>query len=149
MSSFFSQTPRVKYGIDPAPTPLNGDQPVDNLQDLIQRKREIQKNKSKFHLSEADCNLLLTNAREFHYKDQQVIVQEGQELPSVYRVKSGKVNIVKHGVTVSVISQVLYHFTQASSMLLPLLALLLHFFISLLTPTSPNCHWLGNNILSK
>ena len=76
------------------------------MQDLILRKREIQKNKNRLHLSEADCNLLLTNANEFHYKDQQTIVQEGQELPSVYRIKSGRVNITKGGTTVSMIPQV-------------------------------------------
>jgi hypothetical protein len=103
--TYASHTPKIKFGVDPAPLPLNGEH-IDNLQDLIQRKREIQKNKTRFHLSEADCNLLLTNANEFHYKDRQVIVQEGQELPSVYRIKTGKVNIVKGGVPISVISQV-------------------------------------------
>jgi hypothetical protein len=102
----FSRATGLKFGIDPAPFPLPREPHFDNLQDLIQRKREIQKNKSKFHLSEADCSLLLTNADEYHYKDRQVIVQEGQELPSVYRIKVGKVNIVKGGTAVSVISQV-------------------------------------------
>jgi hypothetical protein len=106
MSLLFSPSqPKIKYGVDPAPTPPR-EHPTDNLQDLLNRKREIQKNKSKFHLSEADCNLLLTNANEYYFKDKQIIVQEGQELPSVYRIKSGKVSITKDGKQISIISQV-------------------------------------------
>lgn len=96
----------IKFGVDPAPVPLNGDVPVDNLQDLLRRKRDLEKNKATFRLSEADCNLLLTNAHEFYFKDKQVVVHEGQELPSVYRIKSGKVNIMKNGIVVSTIAQV-------------------------------------------
>jgi hypothetical protein len=68
---------------------------LDNLQELLRRKRELEKNKRRFHLTEADCNLLLTNANEFTFKDGQIIVQDGDTLSSVYRVKSGKVLFMK------------------------------------------------------
>lgn len=106
MSFLHHHPPTIKYGVDPAPFPLDGDVVVDNIQDLLKRKRELEKNKAKLRLSEADCNLLLTNASEHYYKDKQVVVHEGQELPSVYRVKSGNLNIMKEGKTVSTISQV-------------------------------------------
>ena len=54
-----------------APT-LDGGPLLDNLQDLLRRKREIEKNKSKYHLTESDCSLILTNADEYSFSDGQV-----------------------------------------------------------------------------
>lgn len=71
---------------------------VDNLQELLRRKREVEKNKSKYHLTEADASLLLTNANEYTFSDGQVILEEGHENLSVYRVKSGRVALSKNGV---------------------------------------------------
>lgn len=78
---------------------------LDNLQELLQRKRELEKNKHKFHLTEADCNLLVTNANEFSFTNGQVIAKEGQEITSVFRIKSGKVTIVSSGKKVCELSQ--------------------------------------------
>jgi hypothetical protein len=51
-----------------------GAPPLDNLQELLRRKREVEKNKSKYHLTEADCSLILTNANEYSFTDGQVII---------------------------------------------------------------------------
>lgn len=78
---------------------------LDNVQDLIRRKREIEKNKSKYHLTESDCNLILTNANEFSFSDGQVILEEGHENSSVYRIKSGIVSLSKSGNTFCELTQ--------------------------------------------
>jgi CRP-like cAMP-binding protein len=84
---------------------LDSGVPLDNLQDLLKRKREIEKNKSKYHLTEADCSLILTNANEYSFKDGQVIMEEGHENSSVYRIKSGVVSLSKNGVVFCELSQ--------------------------------------------
>ncbi len=87
------------------PPPLDTP-PLDNLQELLKRKREIEKNKTKLHLTEGDCNLLMTNADEFSYTDGQVIVNAGQEISSMYRLKYGKVKLMRDGKKVCELSQV-------------------------------------------
>lgn len=82
-----------------------GAPPLDNLQDLLKRKREIEKNKSKYHLTEADCSLILTNANEYSFTDGQVIMEEGHENSSVYRIKSGVVSLSKNGTVFCELSQ--------------------------------------------
>lgn len=78
---------------------------ADNLQDLLRRKREMEKNKMKYHLTEADAGLLLTNANEFTFTNGQVIAKEGQQIVSVYRIKSGKVSLENEGKQVCELSQ--------------------------------------------
>lgn len=57
----------------------------------------MEKNKLKLHLTEADCNLLLTNANEFNFTKGQTIAREGQTLTSVYRIKFGSVSLINPG----------------------------------------------------
>lgn len=76
---------------------VQGEPALDNMQELLKRKREIEKNKAKYHLTEADAALLLTNANEYNFTDAQVILEEGHENHSVYRIKSGKVALSKNG----------------------------------------------------
>ena len=90
----------------PAFTLDAGAPPLDNLQDLLKRKREIEKNKYKYHLTEADCNLILTNANEYTFMDGQVIMEEGHENSTVYRIKSGAVSLSKNGHVFCELSQV-------------------------------------------
>lgn len=70
---------------------------LDNWHELLNRKREMEKNKLKLHLTEADCNLLLTNANEFNFTKGQTIAREGQTLTSVYRIKFGSVSLINPG----------------------------------------------------
>lgn len=88
------------------PTLHDAAPPLDNVQDLLRRKREIEKNKSKYHLTEADCSLILTNANEYTFTDGQVILEEGHENSSVYRIKSGVVALSKGGNTFCELNQV-------------------------------------------
>jgi len=69
----------------------------DNIHDVIKRKREVESINRRFHLTEADANLLLTNANEFSFEDGQVIGHEGDNLNSAYRVKSGIVALKRDG----------------------------------------------------
>eukprot|EP00026_Physarum_polycephalum_P005944 Phypoly_transcript_05983.p1 GENE.Phypoly_transcript_05983~~Phypoly_transcript_05983.p1 ORF type:complete len:557 (+),score=123.39 Phypoly_transcript_05983:35-1705(+) len=89
----------------PVLSPEVGGPPLDNLQELLRRKREIEKNKSKYHLTEADCSLILTNANEYSFTDGQVILEEGQANSSVYRIKSGTVSLSKNGKVFCELSQ--------------------------------------------
>lgn len=92
--------------LSPPTLPADAGAPVlDNLQDLLRRKREIEKNKSKYHLTESDCTLILTNANEYTFTDGQVILEEGHENSSVYRIKSGIVALSKNGNTFCELTQ--------------------------------------------
>lgn len=87
------------------------DPALDNLQDLLRRKADIKNHKNKFHLTEADASLLLTNANEYTFTDGQVILEEGQENSSVYRIKYGRVALSKNGQKFCEMSQVCSSFT--------------------------------------
>ncbi len=89
---------------------LSAEPSENNLQDLLKRKRELEKNKTKYHLTEADCNLLLTNANEYSFNDGQVILEEGHESSSLYRIKSGKVILRKNGISFCELTQVCIFF---------------------------------------
>jgi CRP-like cAMP-binding protein len=103
----------------PAPSGLRPPTPspeTDPLQELINRKKEAERNKLKvcvnahillvlymlliacvvqYHLTEADCKLICTNATEHRYAKGDVIYQPtaGGKIEKVYRVKSGKIGI--------------------------------------------------------
>jgi CRP-like cAMP-binding protein len=66
-----------------------------SLQSLIQRKTDQAKQRAKYSLTEKEANLLLTHAKELTFQDGDVILKEGITYEVVYRVKSGKVCIVK------------------------------------------------------
>jgi len=85
---------------------------LNNIQDLLRRKREFERNKRRLHLTEADCSLLLTNANEFTFNDRQIIAQEGDALTSIYRVKHGTVVLMKDDLTICEFSQVCVHTTH-------------------------------------
>lgn len=78
----------------------------DNVQDLLKRKRELEMNKRRYHLTEADASLLLTNANEFSFEDGQVIGHEGDNLNSAYRVKSGTIALKRDGHKICTVTQV-------------------------------------------
>eukprot|EP00026_Physarum_polycephalum_P006560 Phypoly_transcript_06608.p1 GENE.Phypoly_transcript_06608~~Phypoly_transcript_06608.p1 ORF type:complete len:487 (+),score=78.82 Phypoly_transcript_06608:90-1550(+) len=79
--------------------------PTDNVQELIKRKREVEMNKRRYHLTEADANLLLTNANEFSFEDGQIIGHVGDNLNSAYRVKSGIVALKRDGSKICELTQ--------------------------------------------
>lgn len=82
----------------PAPvelTPVSSSANIDTLQDLLQRRTEAQKNRLLFHLTEADCNLICTNAQEIKFTSGQLIAAEGARIMSVYRLKTGKITLMK------------------------------------------------------
>lgn len=85
---------------------MEHDDSFNSLEDLIRRKRLLEMNKKKYHLTEADCLLILTNANEFTFADGQAILAEGQEMSSLYRIKSGKVRAMKEGMFVADLPQV-------------------------------------------
>ncbi len=70
---------------------------TDALQDLLSRKQEAERNRARFHLTESDCNLILTNSTDYTYTGGQIIADEGQAINSVYRIKSGSVLLMKQG----------------------------------------------------
>jgi hypothetical protein len=84
---------------------------IDNVQELVKRKREAEMNKRRYHLTEADANLLLTNANEFSFEDGQVIGNVGDNLNSAYRVKSGTVAMKKEGNKICEVTQVCKYIT--------------------------------------
>lgn len=86
--------------------PLPQQPPIDNIQDLLRRKREIDLNKRRHHLTEAECNLLLTNANEFSFSDGLIIGRRGDSLTSAYRVKSGSIKLMRGDVQFCELKQV-------------------------------------------
>ena len=77
--------------------------------DLKQIDRaELAKTKAKFTLTEKDGSLLVTHATELHFADGQVIVEGGHDISNVYRVKSGKITIIKNGRPCCQLTQVLF-----------------------------------------
>lgn len=79
---------------------------LDNIQDLLRRKRDLDLNKRRHHLTEAECNLLLTNANEFTFADGQIIGRAGDNLTAAYRVKSGVVKLKKEDKPICELKQV-------------------------------------------
>jgi len=71
----------------------------DTLHSFLQRRLEARKNNAKFHLTEEDCKLLCTNAKELKFNSGQVVVAEGAIFRQVYRIRCGTVSLVKEGVT--------------------------------------------------
>eukprot|EP00026_Physarum_polycephalum_P005636 Phypoly_transcript_05671.p1 GENE.Phypoly_transcript_05671~~Phypoly_transcript_05671.p1 ORF type:complete len:536 (+),score=84.02 Phypoly_transcript_05671:209-1816(+) len=80
-------------GLQPPP-----EDAIDGLQDLINRMREAKKNRTRFHLTEADCNRMCTNATELNVASGHLIVAEGAPITNVYRIKKGQVSLMKSGV---------------------------------------------------
>ena len=70
----------------------------DTLQDLISRMREAKRNRTRFHLTEGDCNRMCKNATERSIASGQVIIEEGAPITAVYRIKKGSVSLVKSNV---------------------------------------------------
>jgi hypothetical protein len=89
-----------------APPPPATD--LDTLQDLLQRRAEANKNRLLFHLTETDCNLICTNATELKYTAGQVISTAGDVIKAIYRIKSGKVSLMKGEVKLYDLPQVYY-----------------------------------------
>src|SRR5271163_1676806 len=85
------------------PTPAT---PVDTLHELMQRRIEAYKNRLLYHLTETDCNLICTNATELKFTSGQVIATEGAVINVVFRIKSGKISLMKHGVKLYDLPQV-------------------------------------------
>lgn len=56
----------------------------------------METNKRRLRLTEPECNLLLTNANEYSFKDGQVIGRDG-DIATAFRVKSGVVRVEKDG----------------------------------------------------
>jgi len=82
------------------------DETINSLDDLLKRKRQLEQNKKKYHLTEADCSLILTNANVYTFTDGQVILAEGQEISSLYRIRYGKVKITRGGQVMGDLPQV-------------------------------------------
>ena len=80
--------------------------PTDTLQDLLQRRAEVGKNRLLFHLTEADCTLICTNATELKYTEGQVVATEGAVIQAVYRIKSGNISLMKGGIKLYDLPQV-------------------------------------------
>lgn len=79
---------------------------TDTLQDLLQRREEARKNRLLFHLTESDCDRICTNSTEKRYTPGQVIVNEGEVISALYRIKSGKVSLMKGEVKLCDLPQV-------------------------------------------
>lgn len=92
----------------------------DTLQDLISRMREAKKNRTRFHLTESDCNRMCTNATELNMASGHLIVAEGELIKNVYRIKKGQVSLVKTGVK-------LYDLSAVSSFLFVLKQVFIYF----------------------
>lgn len=84
-TTIFCMTYNATTSAVPAPPGLSPaiSQSVDTLQDLITRKREADKNKFKYHLTEADCNLLCSHGTAGTFTAGQVLVEVGAPLTKV------------------------------------------------------------------
>lgn len=111
---------------------------TDNIQDLLKRKREAESNKRRFHLTEVDANLLLTNANEFSFEDGQVIGKAGDSLNAAYRVKSGTVVLMKDGKKFCEVNQVCI-FTSSCTYIHENITIL--FYHHKIPPTLPFPDW--------
>ena len=82
----------------PAPpglSPPESSLPVDTLQDMIARKRDADRNKLRYHLTEADCNLLCTHGVPTRFSVGEVIMPADGLMTKAYRIKSGNVGLMK------------------------------------------------------
>lgn len=79
----------------PALLQAPSDASCDTLQDLVSRIRETKKMRTRFHLTETDCNLMCRSSTELTFAAGDVIVKEGQTITQVYRIKKGTVSLVK------------------------------------------------------
>lgn len=97
--SYGSPLIETKESVPPPPlAPLSPASSADTLHDLISRRKDAEKNKLKYHLTEKDCQLICTNAVDHMFVDGDVIAEAGQGIKNVYRLKAGRVTIVKAGV---------------------------------------------------
>eukprot|EP00026_Physarum_polycephalum_P005790 Phypoly_transcript_05828.p1 GENE.Phypoly_transcript_05828~~Phypoly_transcript_05828.p1 ORF type:complete len:477 (+),score=27.30 Phypoly_transcript_05828:160-1590(+) len=68
---------------------------VDTLQDLIHRRAEQRRNKLKYHLTEADGDLLCANGKELKFNGGHVIANQGAIVQAIYRIKCGTVSLIQ------------------------------------------------------
>lgn len=79
MTYNYTQAVPAPPGLAPPTTSV----PVDTMQDLITRKRDAERNKFKYHLTEADCNLLCTHGSTESFKAGDVLVEGGASVTKV------------------------------------------------------------------
>lgn len=79
-------------------TPPPPSTPTDTLHDLMNRRKEAEKNKLRFHLTEADCQLICTNAVDRVFQDGAIIAESSHTIKSVFRLKAGRISFMKAGV---------------------------------------------------
>jgi hypothetical protein len=76
------------------------------MQLILQRRAELKRNKAKYALTEVDAQLLGTHSTEVRFADGQTIVEENNDITCIYRIRSGKVVVSRHGFQYHIISKV-------------------------------------------